>query len=222
MLWVVGVLVLQVALGLLIALLLSGARGGNALKILFYLPATISGAAVAVVWYFMFDPAQGMINTTLRLFHLGGLAQDWLTAVPVNTWAMIVASTWQGLGPNMLLFLVGLENIPREPLEAAMLDGANPVRLFWHITLPLLRPMLTIVVGISLINSFKVFDLIWVMTQGGPYRSTETLAVTMYRESFVSFHLGYGAAVAIVLSVIVMVLSIFYLRTMFSRDRDVY
>jgi multiple sugar transport system permease protein len=170
----------------------------------------------------MFDPGEGVINTTLRFLHLGGLAQDWLTNVPTNTWAMIVAATWQGLGPNMLLFLVGLQNIPREPLEAAMLDGANPVRLFWHITLPLLRPMLTIVVGIALINSFKVFDLIWVMTQGGPYRSSETLAVTMYRESFVSFQLGYGAAVAIVLTIIVMVLSIFYLRTMFGRDTEVY
>ena len=222
LLWVVGGLVLQVSLGLLIAQVLNSVRGGNVLKILFYLPATISGASVAVVWYFMFDPGQGVINTTLRLLHLGGLTQDWLTAVPTNTWAMIVAATWQGLGPNMLLFLVGLQNIPREPLEAAMLDGASPVRLFWHITLPLLRPMLTIVVGIALINSFKVFDIIWVMTQGGPYRSSETLAVTMYRESFVSFQLGYGAAVAIVLSLIVMVLSISYLRTMFSRDADVY
>ncbi|HXT34226.1 MAG TPA: sugar ABC transporter permease, partial [Chloroflexota bacterium] len=77
LLWVVGVLILQVSFGLLIALVLSGVRGGNALKILFYLPATISGASVAVVWYFMFDPNQGMINTTLRLLHLGGLAQDW-------------------------------------------------------------------------------------------------------------------------------------------------
>jgi len=222
LLWVVGGLVLQVSLGLLIAQVLNSVRGGNVLKILFYLPATISGASVAVVWYFMFDPVQGVVNTTLRLLHLGGLTQDWLTAVPTNTWAMIVAATWQGLGPNMLLFLVGLQNIPREPLEAAMLDGASPVRLFWHITLPLLRPMLTIVVGIALINSFKVFDIIWVMTQGGPYRSSETLAVTMYRESFVSFQLGYGAAVAIVLSLIVMVLSISYLRTMFSRDADVY
>jgi multiple sugar transport system permease protein len=222
LLWVVGVMVLQVTLGLLIAVVLSSVRGGDLIKTLLYLPSTISGAAVAVVWYFMFDPTQGVINTALRFVHLGGLAQDWLTNVPTNTWAMIVAATWQGLGPNMLLFLVGLQNIPREPLEAAMLDGANPVRLFWHITLPLLRPMLTIVVGIALINSFKVFDIIWVMTQGGPYRSSETLAVTMYRESFVSFQLGYGAAIAIVLVVIVMVVSIPYLRTMFRKDADVY
>jgi multiple sugar transport system permease protein len=222
LLWVVGVMVLQVTLGLIIAVVLSSVRGGDLVKTLLYLPSTISGAAVAVVWYFMFDPTQGVINTAFRAIHLGALAQDWLTTVPTNTWAMIVAATWQGLGPNMLLCLVGLQNIPRDPLEAGMLDGAGPVRLFWHITLPLLRPMLTVVVGIALINSFKVFDLIWVMTQGGPYRSSETLAVTMYRESFVSFELGYGAAIAIVLTIIVMVLSIFYLRAMFRKDVEVY
>lgn len=222
LLWVVGVLVLQVALGLLMAVILSDLRGGTTLKTLFYVPSTISAAATAVIWYFMFDPQQGVINTTLRLLHLNGLTHDWLAAPPITTWAMIVAATWQGLGPNMLLFLVGLQNIPREPIEAAMLDGANGGRLFWHITLPLLRPMLTVVVGIALINSFKTFDLIWVMTQGGPYRSSETLAVTMYREAFVTFKLGYGAGVAVVLSLIVIVLSIFYLRTMFSRDADVY
>jgi ABC-type sugar transport system permease subunit len=222
LLWVVGVLVLQVTLGLLVAVVLSSVRGGDLIKTVMYLPSTISGASVAVVWYFMFDPSQGVINSALRFIHLGGLAQDWLTNVPTNTWAMIVAATWQGLGPNMLLCLVGLQNIPSDPVEAAMLDGAGPIRLFWHITLPLLRPMLTIVVGIALINSFKVFDLIWVMTQGGPYRSSETLAVTMYRESFVSFQLGYGAAVAIVLTLIVMVLSVFYLRAMFKRDSEVY
>src|SRR6266516_4683828 len=117
----------------------------------------------------------------------------------------------------MMLFLMGLQNIPRDAVEAALIDGANGIRLFRHITLPLLRPMATIVMGIALINSFKVFDLIWVMTQGGPYRSSETLAVTMYRESFVSFHVGYGAAVAVLLTLIVFVLSIFYLRAMFRR-----
>ena len=222
LLWVVGVMILQVTLGLIVAVVLSSVRGGELMKTLIYLPSTISGAAVAVVWYFMFDPTQGLINSALRFVHLGGLAQDWLTVVPLNTWAMIVAATWQGLGPNMLLCLVGLQNIPRDPLEAGMLDGAGPIRLFWHITLPLLRPMLTVVVGIALINSFKVFDLIWVMTQGGPYRSSETLAVTMYREAFVSFELGYGAAIAVVLTLIVMVLSIFYLRAMFRRDSEVY
>src|SRR3954454_15268285 len=122
----------------------------------------------------------------------------------------------------MLLSLVGLPSIPREPMDAALVDGARRLRLFWHVTLPLLRPMTAVVVGISLINSFKVFDIIWAMTQGGPYRSSETLAVTMYRESFVSFHIAYGAAIAVVLTLIVTFLSIFYIRSMFRRDVEVY
>jgi len=216
--WVGGVLVLQVGLGLLMALVLSSTGLGNALKGVFYLPATISAAATGVIWFFVFSPDQGILNSSLRFVGLGGLAQSWLTAdPPINTWSMIVAFTWQGLGPTMLLFLVGLQTIPREPIEAALVDGATGFRLFWHVTLPLLRPMTAVVVGISLINSFKVFDIIWAMTQGGPYRSSETLAVTMYRESFVSFHVGYGASVAVLLTSIVLVVSIFYLRAMFRR-----
>ncbi len=222
MLWVFGVLVLQVVLGLAVAVALNGRRGGEFLKTVLYLPSTVSAAATGVIWFFLFDPTEGIVNVTLHFVHLGGLAQNWLATPPLNTYAMIVASTWQGLGPTMLLLLVGLQNIPRDPLQAAMIDGAGGWRLFWHMTLPLLRPMLTVVVGIALINSFKVFDLIWVMTQGGPYRSSETLAVTMYREAFVGFKLGYGASVAIVLSLIVLVLSIFYLRSMFGRDKEVY
>ena len=222
MLWVFGVLVLQVVLGLAVAVALNGRRGGEFLKTVLYLPSTVSAAATGVIWFFLFDPTEGIVNVTLHFVHLGGLAQNWQATPPLNTYAMIVASTWQGLGPTMLLLLVGLQNIPRDPLQAAMIDGAGGWRLFWHMTLPLLRPMLTVVVGIALINSFKVFDLIWVMTQGGPYRSSETLAVTMYREAFVSFKLGYGASVAIVLSLIVLVLSVFYLRSMFGRDKEVY
>jgi multiple sugar transport system permease protein len=222
LIWVGGILVLQVGLGLLMAIILSDIWGSTALKTIFYLPATISAAATGVLWYFMFDPNNGVINTILRDLHLGGLTREWLSLPTVNTYAMVIASIWQTLGPTMMLFLVGLQNIPTDPIEAARLDGANGWQLFRYITLPLLRPMATVVIGISLINSFKVFDLIWVMTQGGPYRSSETLAVTMYREAFVSFRLGYGASVAVVLSLIVLVISIFYLRAMFRRDAGVY
>ena len=222
LLWVVGVLALQVGLGLLLAVVLNSVLGGEFFKTIFYIPAALSGAATGVIWSFIFDPTEGILNTALRFFHLGGLTQDWLTTPPLTTWAMIVAATWIGLGPNMLLFLVGLQNIPRDPIEAALIEGASKVRLFWHITLPLLRPMMTVVVAIAIINSFKVFDIIWAMTQGGPYRSSETLAITMYRESFVSFRLGYGASIAAVLTIIVMAVSMFYIRSMFRRDVEVY
>jgi ABC-type sugar transport system permease subunit len=215
--WVIGALILQVGLGLLLALVLSNMRAGDWLKRLFYLPATLSGAAVGVIWFYVFNPDNGLLTSFMDFVGLGGLTTRWLAEPPINTFAMIFAAMWQGLGPAMILFLVGLQNLPREPIEAARVDGAEGVRLFWHITLPLLRPMTAVVVAITMINNFKVFDLIWVMTQGGPYRSSETLAVTMYRESFVSFSVGYGASVAVVLTLVVMVLSVFYLRSMFRR-----
>jgi ABC-type sugar transport system permease subunit len=215
--WVIGALILQVGLGLLLAIVLSNMRAGDWLKRLFYLPATLSGAAVGVIWYYVFNPDNGLLTSFLEFVGLGGLTTRWLADPPINTFAMIFAAMWQGLGPAMILFLVGLQNLPREPIEAARVDGAQGLRLFWHITLPLLRPMTAVVVAITMINNFKVFDLIWVMTQGGPYRSSETLAVTMYRESFVSFSVGYGASVAVVLTIVVMLLSIFYLRSMFRR-----
>jgi ABC-type sugar transport system permease subunit len=116
-----------------------------------------------------------------------------------------------------VLFSVGLQAIPIEPLEAAKIDGASGWQTFRLIILPLLRPITTVVITLAVINSFKVFDLIWVMTQGGPYRSSETLVVTMYRESFVLFNLGKGAAIASLLSVIVLAFSALYLRQMFRR-----
>ena len=215
--WVLGALILQVGLGLLLALVLSNMRAGDWLKRLFYLPATLSGAAVGVIWFYVFNPESGLLTSFLDGVGLGSLTTRWLAEPPINTFAMIFAAMWQGIGPAMILFLVGLQNLPREPIEAARVDGAEGVRLFWHITLPLLRPMTAVVVAITMINNFKVFDLIWVMTQGGPYRSSETLAVTMYRESFVSFSVGYGASVAVVLTLVVMILSVFYLRSMFRR-----
>jgi ABC-type sugar transport system permease subunit len=215
--WVIGALILQVGLGLLLAIVLSNMRAGDWLKRLFYLPATLSGAAVGVIWFYVFNPDNGLLTSFLGAIGLESLTTRWLADPPINTFAMIFAAMWQGLGPAMILFLVGLQNLPREPIEAARVDGAQGLRLFWHITLPLLRPMTAVVVAITMINNFKVFDLIWVMTQGGPYRSSETLAVTMYRESFVSFSVGYGASVAVVLTVVVLVLSIFYLRSMFRR-----
>jgi ABC-type sugar transport system permease subunit len=215
--WVLGALVLQVGLGLLLAIVLSNMRAGDWLKRLFYLPATLSGAAVGVIWFYVFNPENGLLTSLLNSVGLESLTTRWLAEPPINTFAMIFAAMWQGLGPAMILFLVGLQNLPREPIEAARVDGAQGLRLFWHITLPLLRPMTAVVVAITMINNFKVFDLIWVMTQGGPYRSSETLAVTMYRESFVSFSVGYGASVAVVLTVVVVLLSIFYLRSMFRR-----
>jgi len=214
---VVGTLLLPVALGLLLALMVNRIPLQGFFKSMFYLPYAVSATSVAVIWGFMLSPV-GFIDNVLRAVGLGNLATSWLITPPWNTIMMLIAYTWLSTGTNMILFLVGLQNIPTDPIEAAKIDGANTRQLNWYVVFPLLRPVTTVVVTIAVVNGFKVFDLRWVMTQGGPYRSSETLAVTMYRESFVSFHLGYGAAIANILSFIVIMFSIIYLRSIFQRE----
>jgi multiple sugar transport system permease protein len=215
--WVVATLLFPVTLGLMLAVFVNRIPLQGFYKAVFYLPYAISATSAAVIWSFMLAPT-GVVNELLRTVGLDALTRPWLMMPPWNTITMLMAFTWQTTGTNMILFLVGLQAIPTEPVEAAKLDGASGWQTFRHIILPLLRPVTTVVITISVVNSFKVFDLIWVMTQGGPYRSSETLAVTMYRESFVLFRLGFGAAIANVLSLIVIVFSIFYLRSIFRRE----
>jgi multiple sugar transport system permease protein len=211
LLWVIGTLVFPVGFGLLIAAMSHGLNGGALMRLPFLIPYAMSGTAVGVMWEFMLR-GNGAINDTLEQLGLERFTESWLLRPPMNTWAMILASTWQSVGVCVLLFLIGLQVIPQDPIEAARLDGAEGWRLFRDITFPLLRPMTVVVVGISLVNSLKTFDVIWVMTQGGPYRSSETLAVTMYRETFLLFRHGYGAAIAVLLSAIVLTVSSIYLR----------
>lgn len=211
LLWVVGTTVVPVALGLLVALLSYGIRGGTWFRIPFMLPYALSGAGLAVIWNFILQSG-GAANDVLGALGLPGAHTSLLQHQPWNTLSMIVAMTWQQTGVNALLFLVGLQSIPAEPLEAARLDGAGGWRLFRHIVWPLLAPLTTVVVGLALVASLKTFDIVWVMTQGGPGRSSETLAVTMYRDSFVSGDYGYGSAVALVLTVTTGAVTLAYLR----------
>jgi ABC-type sugar transport system permease subunit len=211
LLWVIGSLLLPVGLGLFVATISFDLNGGALYRVPFLLPYALSGTAIGVVWEFMLR-RDGAINALLEAIGLGRFGQAWLLSPPLNTLSMIVASTWQSMGVAVILFLVGLQTIPREPIEAARIDGAEGWTLFRYITLPLLRPMTIVVVGITLVNSLKTFDIIWVMTQGGPSRSSETLAVTMYRETFLLFKYGYGSAIAVVLSAIVLAVSGLYLR----------
>lgn len=218
LLWVVGTLLFPVGIGLTLAVVLSRLRLERGLKLLFYLPYALSPTSTAVLWGFLLDQ-QGALNVVLRAIGLEALTRSWLISPPWHTALMIAAYTWLTAGTNMVLFLVGLRTIPPETVEAARLDGATPWQEFWRIVFPQLRPITLVVVTIALANSFMVFDLIWVLTQGGPFRSSETLAVMMYRESFVLFRLGYGAAIAVLLSVIVLLLSTLYIRSMLRKEQ---
>ena len=214
--WVIFTLAFSVFLGLLVAYFVNRIRFANLFKSIFYIPLTISAVTTGLVWMWMYSPDLGVVNTLLRLVGLSG--RSWLSEVPLNTYAMIWAWTWKTVGMNMVIFLIGLQAIPTEPVEACKIDGATEWQTFRYVVFPMLSTITTVVVAMSLINSFNIFDIIYVMTDGGPYRSSETLAVTMFRESFVLFHMGYGAAIAIFLSAIVIAISWIYIREVTKRE----
>lgn len=210
-LWVAGTLLLPVLLGLTLAVLTNSVKWGAVARTAVVIPYALSGSATALLWTFLLQ-SDGAINQSLAAIGLGGLQQEWLLHWPMNTIVMILATAWQATGASMILFLIGLQTIPTETLEAARLDGAQGIRLFWNIVVPQLRPMTIVVVGMAIVNSLKTFDIVWLLTQGGPGTASETLALTMYRQTFTLDRYGYGAAVAVVLTVVVLAASWLYLR----------
>ncbi|MGN9842958.1 carbohydrate ABC transporter permease [Nonomuraea sp. H19] len=205
LIWVAGTMVLPVGLGLLVAVLSYDIKGGVWYRLPFMLPYALSGAGLAMVWSPILSH-DGIANLLL------GVDTAFLQEAPQNTLAMLLVWTWQQLGVNTLLFVVGLQSIPKEPIEAARLDGATGWRLFRHVIWPLMRPLTAVVVGLALVASLKTFDIVWVLTQGGPGRNSETLAATMYKETFVASEYGYGSAVAVMLTVVTGLASYLYLR----------
>ncbi|MFG1704827.1 carbohydrate ABC transporter permease [Nonomuraea sp. M3C6] len=205
LIWVAGTMVLPVGLGLLVAVLSYDIRGGAWFRVPFMLPYALSGAGLAMVWSPILSH-DGIANLLL------GVDTAFLQQAPANTLAMLLVWTWQQLGVNTLLFVVGLQSIPKEPIEAARLDGASGWRLFRHVIWPLMRPLTAVVVGLALVAGLKTFDIVWVLTQGGPGRNSETLAVTMYKDTFVASDYGYGSAVAVLLTVVTGLASYLYLR----------
>jgi ABC-type sugar transport system permease subunit len=209
--WVVGTLLVPVGIGLLVAYLSFGLKGAGWLRVPFLIPYALSGVAVGVVFGFILQNG-GALSQALAFFHLPGANIRWLSEAPLNTVVMVLAAAWQGIGVNALLFTVGLQSIPKEPIEAARIDGATGWSMFRSMIWPLLRPSTTIVIGLSIVNSLKTFDIVQAMTQGGPNRVSETLGVTMYKDTFVNSDYGLGSAVAIFLSVITVAASVLYLR----------
>lgn len=218
LMWVAGTLLVPVGLGLLLALMTFDLKGGIWLRLPFLIPYAVSGIGVGLVWSFVLQ-SNGALDQALALVGVSDPPR-WLLDVPTNTIVMIMASAWQGVGVNALLFTIGLQSIPKEPLEAARIDGAGSFRLFSSITWPMLAPLTTVVVGLSIVGSLKTFDIVMGMTKGGPGRQSETLAVTMYRDAFVNSNYGSGSAIAVFLMVVTLVASMLYLRRQLSAKND--
>lgn len=211
LLWLIGTVILPVGLGLVIAALTNTVKWGPVARLGIVLPYALSGTAVAVVWNFVLQDS-GALNSFFDGVGLGQLSRPWLLEWPANTLVLIIANSWQATGVAVILYLVGLQGIPRETIEAAAMDGVDGFRRFRLIVFPQLRTTTAVVLGISLANGLTSFDLIWVLTNGGPGRATETLAVSMYWQSFVLQRPGSGAAIAVILTIVVVAVSVGYLR----------
>ena len=218
--FIVGYLPLVVVAGLGMALAMNAAiRGIGILRTLFFFPVVSSWVAVALLWSWLFNPKFGLVNYLLSLVGIPG--PGWLFDPNWAMPAIILTSVWKDLGFVLVLFLAGLQAIPLDYGEAAALDGAGRIAQFRHVTLPLLAPTTFFVLIISLINSFQVFDEVWVMTEGGPAGATTVLVEQIVRHAFSYGEMGYAAALSWVLFFLVFLATLVQFRVQRMGNFDV-
>lgn len=216
LIWVISSFVTTVLFPLLLAIMITKSSYIKFFTNVFYFPTALSATVGGMI--------MSMLLSTYGIPYLFGyighpeFVKDWLAVPLVNTFIMILTGIWQGIGLNLVLYIAALQNIDISPVESALIDGAGGIRMYTSVIIPMIRPTIIVVLLMSLVNSFKVFDGIWVMTKGGPYRTSETLALTMYKESFVDNHFGTGAAVAVVLTVVILIISYFNLKSTFREE----
>lgn len=200
--YAVGVCLMSVATGLAVALLLDAPlRGRGFYRSLYFLPAVTSSVAAAIVWKYMLDPA-GLVNSVLMMVGIDG--PDWLQDRWLALGSLALLAVWKNIGLNAVLYLTAMQALPASVYEAAQLDGASGWRRVRHITIPLLAPMTFFVVIQALITSFQAFDLVYVLTNGGPRGGTDVLGMFMYRTAFKIGDFGYGTAIAFVTLLLVL------------------
>jgi ABC-type sugar transport system permease subunit len=209
--WLVTLTTVPVVIGLGLAIMLNqNIRGDRFLKMGIFLPQVLSFAVVALIWAWVYNPRAGLVNSFL--INLG--VEDppgWLADKSLASWAIIAAGVWRQIGYVMILYVAGLNNIDPTMIDASKVDGANSWNRFRHVIFPLLAPVTTIVVVISIIDSLRTFDLVQIMTRGGPANASSVLANLMYIQAFNNYRMGLGAATAVVLFIISFVFIVAYL-----------
>jgi raffinose/stachyose/melibiose transport system permease protein len=177
------------------------------LRVLIFMPVVLSPLAVAFVWKFIFQP-NGPLNGFLDAVGLGQLTTAWLGDPATAIWTIAAVVVWQNIGLTMVIYLAGLANVPPELEEAASVDGAGAVARFRRIVFPLLRPTVVIATALTLIQGLRIFDQVLALTGGGPYNATQTLATLVYKETFVNGKFGYGSALSVILTALIIVAAV--------------
>jgi len=211
---------IQLPLALALALMMGRSLRGRAFfRTIFFMPYILSEVITGIMWMILYNPNpnRGFINAILTLIP-GIKAIPWLGNTSTVLMAIFIVLTWKFFGFYMLLYLAGLQNIPLEVEEAALIDGVNNRQMITYITIPLIGSTIRTSVYLSVLGSLQVFALVWIMTKGGPVNASEVMSTYMYRFSFVRFQLGYGSAVAIVMLLISLVFSLAYRRLVRQTD----
>ncbi|MYI70889.1 MAG: sugar ABC transporter permease [Boseongicola sp. SB0673_bin_14] len=217
--WMAAALVLPTLTGLFLALLLDRqVRGARIFKTVFYLPICLSAIVVGQIWIWIYQPDWGLLNTFVKLAGNPDFNYAWLARPDSALYAVIVAWSWQQTGLSMVIYLAGLTSIPSEMLEVCEIEGATVLQRIRRVVIPLLTPSTVVVVALSMINSLKGFDILYIMTGGGPFNSSDTLAMHMYNESFKKYLMGYGSAISVVLFLIALTIIGVYFRQLKKVD----
>lgn len=201
--YAISTTVFAVMIPLIIASILNTKiRGAEAFKTIYFLPFITPAVVIAIVWAWIFDPNIGLVNNLLNTHY------SWLYSTTFAMPVLIFISVWKLIGYNVVLFLTGFSTINQDVYEAAKIDGANSKQTFFKITVPLLKPTIYFVTTVTAISSFQIFDLIYVMTQGGPAGSTDVIVYSIYKYAFEYFDIGKSCALAYILFVIILVLAL--------------
>lgn len=217
LIYLLGTIPIQFGLGLLIALILQNVtqKISGFLRTTLIIPTIMTPIVVGIIWRLMYNPDMGTLNYFLDLFHLAPI--NWVGMPNTALLSVMVADIWEWTPFMALILLAGLQSLPTEPFEAALVDGASFLQMFRFITLPLLIPTMLVALLIRIIDSFKTFDIIFVLTQGGPGRATETMNYFTYRYGFKFFHMGYTSALSWILLMIVTIISMLLIKIFFIR-----
>jgi multiple sugar transport system permease protein/raffinose/stachyose/melibiose transport system permease protein len=219
--WLVFSLTAPSLLGLALAVLVDARLKGEAIwKVLFFVPYVITPVAVAAIWRWLYVPGYGLVSSLLETVGLGHLRQNWLGDAAIVNYSLMIAALWWKTGFAFMVFLAGLRSIPVEYIEAARVDGASWWATVWRIELPLLWPSTIVVLGIFGIEAMRLFDLVYAMTEGGPVRASEVLAVQLYDVAFGEFEMGRASAIGVCQLVLAAVLILPFVHLVSRRIED--
>jgi ABC-type sugar transport system permease subunit len=215
-------IVLQTGVGLLLAILISEVRRGRLpYRMVFFAPVVLSAVAVGSVWKWMYAPYFGLFPNIAATLGLADVYSSLLASQATALWAIMGAFVWRWAGFNMVIYLAGLQSIRREYYEAAMIEGAGGVRRFLHITWPLLLPQTYIVVLLTCMGTLRIFDMMWIMTEGGPAHATETVATYMFITAFRFLRAGYAQSLAFILLALVVLFTLLLTVTLRKRANEI-